>query len=131
MLLNKLVSPLSVALVVLGARSSNCIPAQAQSLALKPLSLYWGAERGDNFVTATSEGRRGAIAAGYSYVRVEACVLSQPVAGSVPFNLYWSENRGDNFTTATKVGKDSAIVAGYAPVRTEGYVFWQLSGAIA
>jgi hypothetical protein len=41
-------------------------------------------------VTTTSIGRKSAIESGYSYVRVEACVLSQPAAGTVPFDLYWS-----------------------------------------
>ena len=36
------------------------------------LDLYWNPDRGDNFVTATKQGRDDAASAGYALVRREA-----------------------------------------------------------
>jgi hypothetical protein len=87
------------------------------------LDLYWGAERGDNFTTATDTGRRSAEAAGYKFVRTEGYVYPTAVDGTTALNLYWSAERGDNFTTATDSGRRDAEAAGYGFVRAEGYVF--------
>jgi hypothetical protein len=62
--------------------------AKAQDIV--PLQLYWSSQRGDNFVTATHQGGNAAIAAGYRYVRDEACIFSLQKPGTIPFNLYWS-----------------------------------------
>lgn len=90
-----------------------------------PLQLYWSAQRGDNFTTATAQGRAGARAAGYTFVRVESYVYRQQVPGTVPLQLYWSAERGDNFTTAMAQGRADARAAGYSFVRVEGYVYRQ------
>lgn len=89
--------------------------AYAQDLA--PLALYWSPQRGDNIVIATREGASSAQAAGYSFVRVEACVFHTQQPGTVPLRLYWSAQRGDNFTTATIVGAQSAEQGGYSLAR--------------
>ncbi len=89
----------------------------------KPYDVYWSAERGDNFTTATEPGRRDAVAAGYRHARTEGYVLVERRPGTVPLDLYWSASRGDNFTTATDVGRRDAVAAGYQRVRTEGFVF--------
>ena len=88
-----------------------------------PLKLYWSAARGDNFTTATAQGERDAIAAGYQFARVEAYIFSAPRTGTVPLKLYWSAARGDNFTTATPQGERDAVAAGYVFVRIEGYIY--------
>jgi hypothetical protein len=88
-----------------------------------PLMLYWSAQRGDNFTTATAQGQADAQAAGYAFVRIEGYVYPQQAPGTVPLLLYWSAQRGDNFTTATAQGQADAQAAGYAYVRVEGYVF--------
>jgi hypothetical protein len=88
-----------------------------------PLLLYWSAERGDNFTTATAQGQADAEAAGYVLVRTEGYVYSQQVSGTIPLVLYRSPNGNDNFTTATAQGQADAKAAGYVLVRTEGYIF--------
>ena len=42
------------------------------------LKLFWNAAKHDNFVTATAQGEREALAAGYVFVRVEGYVLDAP-----------------------------------------------------
>jgi uncharacterized Zn-binding protein involved in type VI secretion len=88
-----------------------------------PLMLYWSAQRGDNFTTATPQGQADAQAAGDSFVRIEGRVFPNQVAGTVPLMLYWSAQRGDNFTTATPQGQADAQAAGDSFVRIEGRVF--------
>lgn len=87
-----------------------------------PLKLFWSAERGDNFTTATPEGERDAIAANYVEARVEGHVYRNALAGTLPLKLFWSSARGDNFTSAAPEGEQAALAAGYLFVRTEGYV---------
>jgi hypothetical protein len=89
--------------------------AASQANQTKPLFLYYS--------PATAEGVRNAQAAGYRYVRKQACVFVNQVQGTVPLKLYWSAARGDNFTTATARGESDALAAGYRFVRVEGYVF--------
>jgi hypothetical protein len=95
----------------------------AKTQDIVPLQLYWSSQRGDNFVTATHSGKNDAIAAGYRYVRDEACIFSLQKSDTIAFNLYWSSERGDNFTTATNKGASDARAAGYSFVRTEGYIY--------
>ena len=110
------IKPMVFALVLCGTVTAN-----AQDLV--PLQLYWSSERGDNFVTANPQGGNDALAAGYRYVRDEACIFSSKRKGTVPFNLYWSSGRGDNFTTATNKGARDARAAGYRFARIEGYAY--------
>jgi hypothetical protein len=93
-------------------------------MGLIPLKLYYSEQRGDNFTTATDQGRRDAEAAGYKYVRDEGMIYSSQddSEGLVPLRLYYSEQRGDNFTTATDQGRRDAEAAGYKYVRDEGYI---------
>ena len=88
-----------------------------------PLKLYWSAARGDNFTTATAEGERDAIAAGYTFARIEGYIYPAPQSGTVPLKLFWSDARRDNFTTATDIGESHAYAASYRFARIEGYVF--------
>ncbi|MDB5598260.1 MAG: hypothetical protein JWN71_304 [Xanthobacteraceae bacterium] len=88
-----------------------------------PLNLYFSTARGDNFTTATAQGERDALAAGYGFARVEGYVFATPRPGTVPLKLYWSAARGDNFTTATAQGERDAKAAGYVYVRVEGYIY--------
>jgi hypothetical protein len=90
---------------------------------LVPLVLYWSQEREDNYVTASEQGGNDALAAGYGYAWVEACIFSNPQPGTVRLSTYWNAARGDHFTTATNVGVQSARQAGYTFVRVEGYVY--------
>jgi hypothetical protein len=92
---------------------------------LTPVSVYWHARRGDNFTTATAQGRADATAAGYRFVRVEgwAHTAPPPDPSILAFDLYWDGARGDNFTTASRQGKEDAEAAGYRFVRPEAYVW--------
>jgi hypothetical protein len=98
--------------------------ASAQDVAgTVPLNLYFSTARGDNFTTATAQGERDALAAGYGFARVEGYVFATQRSGTVPLKLYWSAARGDNFTTATAQGERDAKAAGYVYVRVEGYIY--------
>lgn len=97
-----------------------------------PLKLFWNSARGDNFTTATPDGERAAVDAGYQYVRVEGYVFRTQQPGTVPLKLYYSEAREDNYTTAADQGAEAAEAAGYKYVRVEGYVYsTQKSGTVA
>ena len=88
-----------------------------------PLDLYWSANRQDHFTTATEEGRRDALVAGYVHVRTEGYVFEAPATGLVPLKLFYSSERGDNFTTAAPDGFRDAEAARYREVaRSEGYL---------
>jgi hypothetical protein len=87
------------------------------------LDLYWSSTRGDNFSTATEQGRNAAREARYTFARTEAFVLSTSRSGSVPLELFWSASRGDNLLTATDRVKREALDAGYQRVRQEGHIF--------
>jgi len=99
-----------------------------QALNLVPLRLYWSGKNQDNFVTATRKGVKEALAAGYRFSRIEACIigadtkLSERSPGSAALKLFWSSNRGDHFSTASSGGAQDAMAAGYQFVRTEGYI---------
>jgi hypothetical protein len=113
---------LAFVLAVLPATSMDRAAAQGEP-AMVPLKLYWSAARGDNFTTATAQGERNAIAAGYAFARIEGYIFATPRSGTVPLKLYWSAARGDNFTTATAEGERDAIAAGYTFARIEGYIY--------
>lgn len=102
-------------LLLAGSITILSAPVHAQSLA--PLKLYWNADRGDNFTTATSIGEQSAIDAQYGFARVEGQVYTAPIPGTIALQLYWNAQRGDNCTAA------SAPAAGYGFVRVEGYMF--------
>jgi hypothetical protein len=96
-----------------------------------PLDLYWSDSRQDNFTTATDQGRRDAVAAGYRFVRTEGYVW--PTQGVVPIDpigewrvvpldLYWHPGRGDNFLAMSKLMADRAKQEGYVFVRNEGFL---------
>jgi len=89
----------------------------------RPLKLYYGETREDNFTTVTAEGESDSLAAGYRFVRTEGYCLAEPALGTVPLKLFYSDARGDNFTTATEQGAKDAADAGYDFLRTEGYVY--------
>lgn len=108
--------------MVISAVVSNLNSVSAQT-SLIPLKLYWSAERGDNFTTGTRKGEEDALAARYTFARVEACALPKPQSGTVPLKLYWSAERGDNFTTGTRKGEEDALAARYTLARVEGYAF--------
>ncbi|MFN8192771.1 MAG: hypothetical protein U0R80_00640 [Nocardioidaceae bacterium] len=117
------------------------------SIPLVDLTLFWSAGRGDNFTTATAEGRDSALAAGYVQVRREAEVFpaeldgfvdphqrkefEELVARTVPLTLFWSETRQDNFVSGSAEGRASALEAGYRVVRDEGRVLeaWPTDGS--
>jgi hypothetical protein len=103
--------------------TAAAIPAGAQAQTKRPLKLYWSADRGDNFSTATQVGENSAIEAGYIFARNEANVFATRTSGMVPLKLYWNSQRGDNFSTATAAGEQSALDAGYSFARIEGYVY--------
>jgi hypothetical protein len=81
---------------------------------------------GDNFTTATEQGERDALNAGYRFTREEGYVYPNQQPDTVPLKLYWNGVRGDNFSTATPEGEQAARGAGYSFVRVEGYVAPQL-----
>jgi hypothetical protein len=89
----------------------------------KALKLYWSEARGDNFTTATKQGKADAKAAGYQFIRTEGYVYRKQRRGTVPLKLYWNPNREDNFTTSTQQGEADAKAAGYQFIRIEGYVY--------
>lgn len=84
------------------------------------LESYWSAERGDNFLTATEEGRRAAREGGYGPPELQGWVYTR--GGSAELVSWWSSRRQDNFTTARPEGNQTALGAGYGRVRTEGYL---------
>ena len=101
-------------------------PRAARAQAMAPLQLFFNSTRGDNYSTATADGRQAAQRAGYSLVRQEACVFTSQEPGTVPLYQFWSAQRGDNMaTTSNLTGKSgaSANTAGYTLVRIEGYVY--------
>jgi hypothetical protein len=87
------------------------------------LGLYWNGQRSDNFTTGTTQGAADATAAGYSYVRKEACILIEQAPNTRPLYTYWSAQRQDNFALASPESLQSAIDAGYTYIRVEGYVY--------
>jgi hypothetical protein len=87
------------------------------------LKLYWSAERGDNFCTATARGEQDARSAGYPFVRVEGYVYPNAAPNTVPLKLYWNAERGDNCCAATAQTEQDALASGYMFVRVEGYVY--------
>ena len=95
---------------------------------LVPLRLYWSGQNQDNFVTATRKGADEALAAGYRFARIEACItaadtkLAERSLGSRALKLFWSRSRGDHFSAASSGGEHDAMAAGYQFVRTEGYI---------
>jgi len=95
---------------------------------LIPLQLYWSGKKLDNFVTATPEGAQEAMAAGYRYVRVEACItgagpeLSEKTPQKQPLKRFWSQDRGDHFAAASMRGEHDASAASYELKGTEGYI---------
>lgn len=98
---------LLMAVVVMACLTiSTFAPAWAASWCadVVPLKLYWGAQREDNFSTATGYGEVAAQLAGYSSVRTEGFVFPTERPDTVPLKLFWSAQRGDNFTTATVAG---------------------------
>jgi hypothetical protein len=92
-----------------------------------PLELYYNDARGDNFVTATAEGRQSALDAGYRFVRTEGYIfpLGTIAPSLTPLKLYWNADRKDNFTTASTGGIAIASdpMSKYTFVRNEGIVF--------
>jgi hypothetical protein len=88
-----------------------------------PLKLFWSPARGDNFTTGTAQGAQDAMAAGYSYARIEGYALKDVGTNTVPLKLYWSAERGDNFTTGTIAGEADALAAGYSFARVEGHAY--------
>ncbi len=91
----------------------------------KPLNHYWNGSRKDNQLTATIEGKNGALGADYRFVRQDGYVLEKAssIEGqAVPLYLYYSDARKDNFTTATTEGIRAAKAAGYKKVRVQGYI---------
>ena len=93
-----------------------------QALGTVPLKLYYNSSIGDYFTTATAEGERSAVAAGYRFVRVEGYVFSSYQPLTVPLKLFWSANRSDNLTIATPEGETGALNSGYSFVRVEGHI---------
>lgn len=99
-----------------------------QTSNLVPLRLYRSEKNQDNFVTATRKGVKEALAAGYRFSRIEACIigvdtkLSERSLGSAALKLFWSSNRGDHFSAASSRGEHDAMAAGYQFVRTEGFI---------
>ncbi len=105
-------------------------PAPCRPLTV-PLKLYWSSSRGDNFTTATPQGERDALAAGYQFVRVEGCVFPSFRTGTVQLKLYWNGADADNFTLATPASESEALSAGHQFIRIEGFVFpSQVAGTV-
>ena len=93
--------------------------------AYNSLDHYWSSDRKDNFITATTEGKKSAKQAKYRFVRKDGYVLKSPSnkeGTSKPLYLYYNTTRKDNFTTASPEGIKAAIRGGYKMVRIEGYV---------
>jgi hypothetical protein len=90
---------------------------------LVPLKLYWSAERGDNYATATPLGEARAKAAGYQFAGIQGYIFSTPRSGTIPLKTYWSAQRGDHFTTATAEGERAAVAAGYVFFQFEGFIY--------
>jgi len=86
------------------------------------LRQYWSPGREDNFLTATAQGERDALDAGYLFVRVEGYAYPSSQFGTIALNQYWHPQRGDNIAVASQQGNQDALNAGYVFVRTEGYV---------
>ncbi|WP_026449839.1 hypothetical protein [Aequorivita capsosiphonis] len=97
-------------------------PAQ---ISYRPLDHFWSSSRTDNYSTANSEAKIGALRTNYRFVRTDGYILDEPsnVEGeAVPLYLYYSDTRKDNFITSTAEGIRAAENDGYRKVRIEGYV---------
>jgi hypothetical protein len=91
--------------------------------AIVPFDLYYSIDRGDNFTTATTQGARDALAAGYFLARTEGYIFAEPAPGTVPLKLFYNIDLADNFTAATAEAERDALAAGYFYVRVEGYLY--------
>jgi hypothetical protein len=86
------------------------------------LKLFYSHTRQDNFTTATADGERDALNAGYRFVRFEGYVYRNQDSSRIPLKLFYSHTRQDNFTTAKRQGERDALNAGYRFVRIEEYL---------
>lgn len=92
---------------------------QAQSLI--PLELYRQDRLKDTLSTATKTGKREAIATGYSFIGVDACLFPTSQPQTISLNLYRNGQSGETWTAIdTKANKTGAS---YGLVRKEGYVY--------
>lgn len=90
-----------------------------------PLDHFWSSLRTDNYTTANTEAKKGALKTKYRFVRTDGYILkkSSNIEGkAVPLYLYYSVARKDNFVTATPEGIKAAEAGGYRKVRVDGYV---------
>ena len=90
-----------------------------------PLDHFWSNLRTDNYSTANTEAKKGALKTKYRFVRTDGYILKKPLnteGEAVPLYLYYSDTRKDNFITATHEGIRDAKASGYRKVRVDGYV---------
>ena len=95
------------------------------NISYSALDHFWSSTRTDNYATANSQGKIGALKTKYRLVRTDGYIQKENsnIEGqAVPLYLYYSDARKDNFTTATTEGIRAAEAGGYRKVRVEGYV---------
>lgn len=98
----------------------------------KPLEHYWSNAREDNFLTASSKGKKAAKVAKYRFVRQDGYVLSRASSKegkAVPLYLFYNKTRKDYLTVASSAGIKSANSAGYTKIGLEGYVLQSVNKA--
>ncbi|WP_299123685.1 hypothetical protein [uncultured Winogradskyella sp.] len=98
----------------------------------KSLVHYWSNTRKDNFLTASTNGKKAAEDANYRFVRQDGYVLtkaSNSEGNAVPLYLYYNKTRKDYLTVASPAGIKSANSAGYVKIGIEGYVLQTVNAA--
>lgn len=86
------------------------------------LDLYVSHDQTDHFTTATEQGRRDAVNAGYAFMGTLGWVSQTDGPGLLPLKLYYHPGKRDNATVAAAGNERALIGQGYQFVRIEGYV---------
>lgn len=87
-----------------------------------PLNLYYHLQTNDNFLTATAQGQKDALNAGYKFIRTEGYIFERQQPGTLALKTYWNPTLKDNWSVVE--GNESlAETNGYRFIRVEGYVY--------
>jgi len=95
--------------------------AQTSNQQLRPLRLYWNADREDNVTVSRADSTEWQLDSGYSHASFEGCVLVEQQAGTRPLTLFWNADRQDNATLSRP--ESISWQSDYGHGGVEGYVF--------
>jgi hypothetical protein len=86
-----------------------------------PLKLFWNEALGDHVTTATGDGEREALRAGYVFEGLQGFVWTDPHNGTTPLQQLRDPRSGHNLLLSNPVTRAEAQARGYVFVRIEGY----------